>query len=122
MGKYIMVVDDERKIAENLAEYLEIFGYETEIHSTVSGARDSYKQNKPDGIVSDNDVGTEYGSEFLAEVAPDYSTVNGNKPLVLITGRPDQEMKDEMERIGVKYIKKPFTMKDVLEFLNEQLE
>jgi DNA-binding NtrC family response regulator len=108
----VLVVDDERDLAESCAYLLERAGYRADCASSASEALAALKDHAYSLVVSDVRMPRINGMELLAEI-------KGRDPdveVLLITGYPDLAMAVEaIKRGAFDYLAKPYAEKDLME-------
>jgi CheY-like chemotaxis protein len=121
---HILVIDDTQEILDLLQELLEEEGYRV----TTSMARldlDKVKQIAPDIIVQDLlfEQTQEEGWKFLtlSQLDPELARI----PLILCTAATrtvnDPEMAEQLDRLGIRVVLKPFNVEELLTVLAETL-
>lgn len=108
----VLVVDDERDMAESCAYFLDRAGYEAVVATAAEEALELLREQRFSVVVSDVRMPRMSGialMEAIRATAPDVE-------VVLITGYPEVETAVEAMRMGaLDYITKPFTEREFLE-------
>ena len=111
MSGRILIVEDEREIAELLAAYLERAGYEVARAASVADALRLHAQFRPDLVLLDIGLPGGDGVEVLTQIRRRLET-----PVVMVTARDDDVTKLSSLRIGADdYVVKPFNPSEVVE-------
>jgi two-component system NtrC family sensor kinase len=110
--KTILVVDDERDLAEVLVEALGREGYRVEIASNGADALRRLEQDRYDLVVSDTKMPVMGGVELFHEIERRFPTLS--KRIVFITGDVlDAEKRRFLESSGAPFLTKPFDLGEV---------
>ncbi|HEX8645864.1 MAG TPA: response regulator transcription factor [Thermoleophilaceae bacterium] len=105
----ILVVEDERSIAEPLAAALDREGFATAIAGTVAEALEMAKQVEPDLVLLDLMLPDGSGYEVTRELRSGSSV-----PIVMLTARGDESDRILGLELGADdYIVKPFSAREV---------
>jgi DNA-binding NtrC family response regulator len=106
----VLVLDDERKIADKVSNYLLNQGYITYTAYFPSQAFKILSRESIDILISDVMLPEMTGLEILQKVKSSYPHVE----VIMITGHGDMDMVIEaMHRGAVDFIKKPFSFLDI---------
>lgn len=109
-GKQILVVEDERKLAEVLVEYLEQSGFRTHWLADGLAVVDWVRDNAPDLILLDLMLPGRDGMDICREVRK-FSTV----PVIMVTARVEEIDRLLGLEIGADdYICKPYSPREVV--------
>ncbi len=115
----VMIVDDERNAAENLAHLCRKEGYEVELHTVGDEALAALEQTRFDLVLSDLRIDAVNGMDVLQQ-AHKYAP---ETPVVLITGHATVDSAIAAMRAGAfHYITKPFRLDEVRETMRKALE
>jgi two-component system response regulator AdeR len=107
----VLIVEDEREIAELLAAYVERAGFEVARASTVQEAIRAHAQFHPDLILLDIGLPGGDGLDVLTSVRRRLDT-----PVIMVTAIDDDVTKLSSLRIGADdYVVKPFNPSEVVE-------
>lgn len=110
MGKKILVVDDERPIAEIIKYNLNKEGFETEVANDGDEAIKKVKEFKPDLVILDVMLPKKNGFDILKEVRLEYIM-----PVIMLTAKEEEIDKITGLELGADdYITKPFSIKEVI--------
>lgn len=105
----VMVVEDERILAQNLQLYLEVHGMEVRLAHDGSSAIELAKQFEPDAIVLDFRLPDMEGFQVLDTIRKGHDCC-----FVLITGHPTSQVRDGAEQRGIQHILfKPFPLAEL---------
>ena len=109
---YILVIDDEKYVCTSCDKLLSQAGYKVDTNINPEKGFHQALMNHYDAIVLDLKLGEKDGIELLSDIRGKKPDV----PVVIITGYPTQESRQQSEKLGVSdYILKPF---EPDEFLN----
>jgi two-component system, OmpR family, response regulator AdeR len=107
----ILIVEDEREIADLLCLYLDKAGFETERAISVSEAVRLHAQYNPDLVLLDIGLPGGDGIDVLSTIRRGSDT-----PVIMVTALDDDVTKLSSLRIGADdYIGKPFNPSEVVE-------
>lgn len=110
MKNKILIVEDEKPIAELLEYGLTKQGFETESCRLLSDARKIVKHDRPDLVLLDLSLPDGDGLDFCRKIAP-----RMNMPIIILTARASQSDKLLGLEYGADdYITKPFDMQGVV--------
>ena len=121
MAKRILLVDDEKDLAESLAFRLRASGYEVILAGDGSEGLDKAKNEKPDLIILDLMLPKMDGYQVCAllKADPKYSKI----PIILFSVRAQEsDFKLGKEAGGDAYITKPFDSQALLAKIKELLQ
>jgi len=111
MTNHILLVEDEREIAELLAAYLERGGFEVARASNVQEAIRAHAQLHPDLVLLDIGLPGGDGLEALVAIRRRMDT-----PIIMVTALDDEVTKLSSLRMGADdYVTKPFNPSEVVE-------
>lgn len=117
MAKFILVVDDDRDIAEVIRVTLESKGFEVETVYDGKQALVSTKKRKPDAIVLDLMMPKMSGIQVINALKGD--TTTRDIPILMLTAATKYSEKPDtywQEKVGVDdYISKPFEPSELLD-------
>jgi DNA-binding response OmpR family regulator len=117
--KSVLIVDDEQALCNVLAEVFQQRGFEARCCFNGREALDVLELNaqQPDVILLDLSMPQLNGYEFLKAFRKD----NQRTKVVIITGHPEDlgEVTAHPELLVADYFEKPFTLKRVLEKVEE---
>lgn len=111
MKAQILVVEDEREIADLLVAYLERGGFDVARATTVSDAIRMHAQIRPDLILLDIGLPGGDGLDVLTTIRRRSDT-----PVIMVTAQDDDVTKLSSLRIGADdYVQKPFNPSEIVE-------
>jgi two-component system response regulator AdeR len=111
MSARILIVEDERDIADLLVAYVERAGFVASRAATVADAITSHGRDKPDLVLLDIGLPGGDGIEVLAAIRRRMDT-----PVIMLTALDDDISKLSSFRIGADdYVVKPFNPSEVVE-------
>jgi signal transduction histidine kinase/ActR/RegA family two-component response regulator len=116
----ILLVDDERPLAEMSAEMAEALGYTVSVQSTSDEALHVFiaEPDKFDLLLTDHDMPSLTGVELAARCR----AVKGDLPVVLCTGYSQPPPDVDLEELGVrKTLLKPFSSSELAEAIQAAL-
>lgn len=117
MAGRILIVEDERDIADVLVAYVERAGFETARAASVADAIRIQAQFQPDLILLDMILPGGNGIDVLTAVRRRFDT-----PVIMVTGQSDDVTKLSSLRIGADdYVTKPFNPAEVVERIHTVL-
>ena len=109
-GKEILVVEDERKIAQILCDYLRRAGYRVVVASSGPEALAAARARMPDLIVLDLGLPQMDGLDVTRRLRKD-----SNVPIIMLTARVDESDKLIGLELGADdYVTKPFSPKELV--------
>ncbi len=110
----ILFVDDEAPVRLSVRQWLDLAGFDVELHETAASALDRIATDYPGVIVSDVKLPQIDGLQLLERVR----SIDAELPVVLITGHGDIGMAvDAMRRGAYDFIEKPFSPERLAEAL-----
>jgi CheY-like chemotaxis protein len=118
--KKILVVDDDPDISSVLALSLNEQSYNVLNAYDGLQAVAAAKREKPDMIILDLMLPEMDGFEVLKKIKSDSETMQ--IPIIIITGRGDDDREKAIKLGANKYLLKPFTVKSLLEELDKILK
>ncbi len=111
-GERVLVVDDERDLAESCAYFLERAGYSASCAESAAAALEALARERFALVVSDVRMPRMGGMELLAEIKRRDPDVE----VLLITGYPDLSTAVQAIKQGAfDYLAKPYAEKDLME-------
>ena len=116
----IMVVDDERAIAETVAEALETQGHTADIAENGLVALEMLERRAYDLVISDGKMPVLDGEAFWAEVGRRFPGVQ--QRIIFLTGDVlSREKREFLERVGAPWLTKPFDLDDLVRLAHQML-
>lgn len=111
----ILIVDDNKDLAAGLADLLEVEGHKPVVANTARQAQEAFESNRPDYVFLDMKLPDGNGLELYYE----FHAKSPATRLILMTGyRIDQLLQQLVDSGTVALLRKPFTMQQVNETLN----
>jgi two-component system response regulator RegX3 len=105
----ILVVEDEPTISEPLADHLARDGFEPVIASTMSDAREAYRQRSPDLILLDVMLPDGDGRDLARDIRKE-----SDVPIVMLTARGEEVDRVVGLELGADdYVVKPFSAREL---------
>jgi DNA-binding response OmpR family regulator len=105
----VLVVDDEPRVREVVAGYLQRDGYKVEVAVDGEAARRSLADFRPDLVVLDVMLPAGSGLEVLREIRR-----NGELPVILLTARAEEADRVAGLELGADdYVVKPFSPREL---------
>lgn len=106
----ILILEDERALADSMAEFLEDLGYETSIFSHSEDALNAIYENSFDLLLLDVKVHGQNGFEMLKELRAEEKNI----PAIFVTSLTDIEDLTQGYKSGCcDYIRKPFELEEL---------
>ncbi len=117
--KKILIIDDETRLRESIAELIDLFGYTV---FEASDGRDGLlkvEQFKPNLIICDIMMPALDGYGFLIEIK---SSIHAEIPVILFSAKIEQSDEVKGKKLGAKaFIKKPFDFKTLKEVIDSHI-
>jgi len=112
--KAVLIVDDDPRIRNLLAESLQTLGYETRVAGDGNEAMDNVRSGKLDCVISDIRMPELDGLTLLHQIKAEQPSL----PVVMITGFAFQQHRDRAMNSGAAgFITKPFRLEKIEEVL-----
>ncbi len=119
-GGRVLVVDDERPVAEATSLLLEIEGFEVSVASSEQEALDCVRAFSPDVIVSDYHLrGGETGTGVVAAVR---NKLGWTVPVIFVTGDTARSAVANARVEKALLLSKPVRADDLLDAVRDQVE
>ncbi len=110
MGKKILVVEDEAKIARTLRLYLEQAGFVVTVSPTGTDALPSFRRERPDLVILDLGLPGMDGLDVAREIRRE-----GDTAIIMLTARSEEADKLVGLELGADdYVTKPFSPREVV--------
>lgn len=106
----ILLIDDDAPLRRSLQRGLQARGHAVETAGSVDEARKRLAHELPEVIISDEELGWERGSEFLASLAHRLP----NTHLALLTGNTTYQLPASLAAAGVVLLRKPCSVQEML--------
>ncbi len=121
-GKLVLVVDDEKDIAEIVSELLQGEGYRTAEAHDGRQALEALRRQRPDGVVMDIKMPVLDGLEVIRRARADPALAS--LPIVVLTAtRVVEELEEEFRQLKVRHwITKPFEPEELVRTVAEALK
>lgn len=101
-----LIIDDEKMLADNTAEYFNLFGVKTAVAYSALECRNFLEENQADLLLLDINLGDNSGFELCRELR-----ANTNIPILFISARTSDDDKIVALNIGGDdYIQKPYSL------------
>lgn len=101
-----LIIDDEKMLADNTAEYFNLFGVKTAAAYSALECRDFLEENQADLLLLDINLGDNSGFELCRELR-----AQTNIPILFISARTSDDDKIVALNIGGDdYIQKPYSL------------
>jgi two-component system, OmpR family, KDP operon response regulator KdpE len=105
--RIVLVIEDDHRVRQFIAEALTPIGYEVRCVPTVGSAAALLKSERPDVILLDLGLPDAAGTSTLDWL----QTIRPGVPIVVATGNRDEELARRMLNAGASdYIGKPFSV------------
>jgi DNA-binding response OmpR family regulator len=119
--KSVLLVEDEKILRENIAEFLEVKGYEVVQCQNGNEALGQLLERDFDIIVSDIVMSDLTGTQLLEKIRT--MKVNKEAPFIFISAKTDPKDIRESMNIGADdYLPKPFLFHDLERSIQKRLE
>ena len=116
----ILVIEDEDRLRENIAQILEFGDYQVYLAASGISGIELAQQHRPDLILCDIMMKQVDGFGVLQELRGDPSTAK--IPFIFVTAKADREsMRYGMELGADDYVTKPFTTSELLNAVSARL-
>ena len=116
----ILVIEDEDRLRENIAQILEFGDYQVYLASNGAMGVELAQQYQPDLILCDIMMKQLDGYGVLEALRADPTTAN--IPLIFVTAKADRDsMRSGMELGADDYVTKPFTTSELLNAVSTRL-
>lgn len=110
----ILIVDDERAVANLLADAIQVQGHEATVVDRGDEALAALARQRPDAVFLDVLMPGMSGVEVLRRIR----ATDPDLPVILITGHAKQDEIEEARRLGVsEIIEKPFILNNLSQAL-----
>ena len=110
MNQTVLIVEDEQKVADLIADYIKQSGYITEIEQDGGHAVQKFEQVKPDIVLLDVMLPGKDGMEICRDIRN-----QSNVPIIMITARVEEVDRLLGLELGADdYICKPFSPREVV--------
>ncbi|MBQ9980819.1 MAG: response regulator transcription factor [Oscillospiraceae bacterium] len=117
MPKTVLIIEDDKNIAELLRLYLEKEGFETAVANDGGAGLRVFKEKEPNLVILDVMMPVLDGWSVLKEIRSE-----SNTPVIMLTAKGETMDKVSGLDLGADdYIVKPFEMKEVLARINAVL-
>jgi signal transduction histidine kinase/ActR/RegA family two-component response regulator len=117
----VLVLDDERAIAEMLSEMLSLLGHRTTVCHSGTQALEALERHRFDVILSDFRMPGMDGREFYLRAAERHSEVRHR--IIFLTGDVvNEQTREFISTIGADYLGKPFHLDRVEQAVNRILQ
>ncbi len=114
--KSILILDDDLRICEELAEFLSHRNYQVHTAGTPSLARELLHRQAIELVFLDINLPEMSGMSFLKEIKCDFPGIK----VIMITGNLSQRVKENAMKIGAeKYLQKPIHFSQVQDAINQ---
>jgi DNA-binding response OmpR family regulator len=113
--KTVLVVDDERKIADLARDYLEHAGFAVLLERDGQGALETIRRRRPDLVVLDLGLPGRDGLDVTRAVRSEREPALAATPIVMLTARDDELDKLLGLELGADdYVTKPFSPRELV--------
>ncbi|WP_266363889.1 response regulator transcription factor [Tellurirhabdus rosea] len=114
----ILLIEDEAQLSENIAELLELTGYDVQVTDRAEQGVEMLFQNPPDLILCDVSLPDREGYYVLEQLNASSLVI----PFIFVSARVDtQDIRRSMELGADDYIMKPFNTPDLLAAVKARL-
>jgi two-component system, OmpR family, phosphate regulon response regulator OmpR len=106
----VLIIDDDAKLQELLAEYLKGYGFDVYYHDEGIGVTEAVKKISPEIILLDIMLPGKDGIEVLREIRS-----SGSIPVIMLTAKGDEADRIVGLELGADdYMSKPFSPRELL--------
>ncbi len=110
MLKKVLIVDDEKIISKNIAEYLQNSGYKTIISSNGQDALEVFEKEKIDMVILDLMLPKISGEDVCIKIR-----TKSKVPIIMLTAKALEDNKIKGMELGADiYLTKPFSLRELL--------
>jgi DNA-binding response OmpR family regulator len=109
---YILLVDDNDEISDNLRLVLEIEGFQVRTVPCVSDAVQQIKQELPGLILADVVMPDQDGYDLFRMLRTDRKTTD--VPFIFLSAAASAADLERYRKLGAEYITKPFALENLL--------
>jgi CheY-like chemotaxis protein len=116
----ILIVDDDRLVAESEGLMLERLGHEVTVHTDSPEALQAFTQDPQayDLIITDQVMPKMTGTMLALEIF----RVRPDMPIILVTGYADAVQESQVKALGIRnFIRKPFGSKDLSDLIDKAI-
>jgi DNA-binding response OmpR family regulator len=113
--KTVLVVDDERKIAELARDYLEHAGFGVLLEADGERALETVRRHRPDLVILDLGLPGRDGLDVTRAIRGERDPALASTPIVMLTARDDELDKLLGLELGADdYVTKPFSPRELV--------
>jgi len=116
--KKLLIVDDEKELADLLAQLLGMYQFETQIAYSGNEAFEKVRNESFDCIVSDIRMADGDGVSLLQNL----KRANLKIPLIFMTGYADYSTEKLLQMGALHVFAKPLKAEDLIEVINSKIE
>lgn len=114
----VLIVEDERQLAKNIATYLQHSGFDVRKTESASEGMAEFKRFRPHVVLLDVMLPDLDGLQLLRRMR----AFDRNAKVILMTGAANQALKPEAKRAGAyEFLTKPLRLKDLRTLLEATL-
>lgn len=115
----ILVIDDDKTLLAVIESMLKKINVDCDIcHSSIEFDEICQRLNKYDIVLTDREMGAFSGLDVLKKI----KGIDSEKKVVLMTARSEYNMEVASEKGFDNYLRKPFTIKDLANILNVNID
>lgn len=115
---FILVVDDEEELRENMYDLLELEGFNVEAVDSGDGALALVNKKIPDLILLDIQLPGTDGIEVLRQVKEKHP----NLPIIMVSASSQKNTHDKLNEYGADgFMLKPYDQDELLKLMNSLL-
>lgn len=115
MASRVLVVDDDDDVRSLIALQLSLAGFDPAEAATVDAGLAMMAQTSPDLVLTDLNFGTDSGERIVARCRATGQSV------ILMSASVDTARTTSGEGDGVIFLRKPFTMDELMEAVSEAI-
>jgi len=118
-NSYVLIVDDEEELRENLFDLLELEGYEVATCKTGGEALKSVESRVPDLVLLDIQLPEIDGIEILRQ----FKERHPNLPVIMVSASSQQGTREKIEEYDADgFILKPYDQDELLALIESLLK
>ena len=118
MDGYILIVENERDIADVMRRYLEFEGFTIVCATSVDQARDACERELPSLILLDWHLPDIEGDQWAEELRAHSATAD--IPIMMMTGGyPSPQLLSQLSAARIPLLIKPFSLDNLVEYIRQ---
>lgn len=122
----MLLIEDDQDLAELYKQGLILSGMPEGGSLLVAGSRDEalkyLRSEQVDMIIANEVLGIARGSEIIREVREGhFANVSPTTPAMMITALPEHEVEQTCRELSMDLVSKPFSLDELISFINKNL-